>query len=333
MIFCRNADKTLTIFCEEKGFPAALASAAGGQLDEQLSEAKASLSKANASSKRLMWGIVLAVVLLLVSSYYALIYAGRAAVVALPVSVDEKIGEMAYGQIDKGGPKVEDADIDEPVQKLLERLKAANPDDPFNYKLDVIDSSTVNAFALPGGQMVILTGLLDAAETPEQIAGVIAHEMAHISKRHGLQGIARSVGLIVAIDLMIGDAGGLVVLGAEIAQFAAQNSYSREHEAEADYVGVELLYKASINPDSLAGFFRILEAETEDMPSIPEWMSTHPEHAARINAIQEQIKSLPQKTYTPAISEEDWKRLKAALAKRAGVTPTNEETSNGSDDQ
>ena len=333
MIFCRTADKSLTIFCEEKHFAAALAHAAGGQLDEQLQVAKQSLGKVNAASKRMMWGIILAVVLLLVTAYYALIYAGQAAVSALPISIDEQIGDMAYKQVDLGGPKVKDQDIVEPIQALLERLKQAKPDDPFNYKLDVIESDTVNAFALPGGQMVILTGLLDAADSPAQVAGVIAHEMAHISERHGLQGIARSVGFIVAIDLLIGDAGGLIVLGAEIAQFAAQNSYSREHEAEADFVGVERLYQASIDPASLAEFFKILEKETADMPDIPEWMSTHPEHAERIKAIKEQVRAFSPKTYTAAISDEDWRRLKAALAKRAGVETTIEESSDGRNDQ
>ena len=333
MVFCRNADKSLTIFCEEKPFAAALAHAAGGQLDEQLAAAKRDLNKSNASSRRMVVGICVAVLLLLVIAYYGIIYAGRAAVSALPVSVDEQIGELAYKQIDLGGPKVKDPAITEPLQALLKRLEAANPEDPFTYKLDVVESETVNAFALPGGQMVILTGLLRAADNPSQVAGVIAHEMAHITERHGIQGIARSVGLIVAVEILIGDAGGLVVLGAEIAHFAAQNSYSRDQEAEADFVGVERLYKAQIDPQSLAQFFTILEKETEAMPDIPEWMSTHPEHAARIKAINKQIASFKKKDYTPAISDADWQQLKAALDSASDANTNSKETSDGGDDQ
>lgn len=333
MIFCRTADKSLTIFCEEKKFAAALAEAAGGLLDEQLLTAKQSLRQSNASSRRLIIGLCVAILLLLVIAYYGIIYAGRAAVSALPVSVDEQIGDLAYKQIDLGGPKVDDPAINEPLQALLKRLEAADPEDPFTYQLDVIESETVNAFALPGGRMVLLTGLLRAADNPSQVAGVIAHEMAHITERHGIQGIARSVGLIVAVEILIGDAGGLVVLGAEIAHFAAENSYSRDQEAEADYVGVERLYKAGIDPQSLAQFFLILDNETKDMPDIPEWMSTHPEHAARIDAIEKQIASFQKKEYTPAISDEDWQRLKAALGASSDVKENNKETGDGGNDQ
>ena len=312
MVFCRSPDQSLTIFCEEKGFPEALRAAAGGLLDEHLSEARSESRAADRSSRNLMLGLSLGFVLLLVVGYFVILGLGRAALDAAPPSIDERIGQLAIEQMDLGGPVVDDPAVIEPLSALLDRLARVDPDDPFSYELTVIESSTTNAFALPGGQLAIYTGLLAKAETPEQVAGVLAHEIAHVTERHGMQGIARSIGLIVAVQFLLGDAGGLAAVATEFGRFAAENSYSRTQEAESDRIGVERLHAAGIDPGGLAAFFQLLESQHSGT-ALPAWFSTHPDHAARIAAIDKQVAELPTSDYAPAIPLADWAALRAAI--------------------
>ena len=162
-----------------------------------------------------------------------------------------------------------------------------------------MDSPEVNAFCLPGGKMVVYTGLLKKAKTAEQVAGVLSHEMAHAIKRHGLQRITESLGIVVAIELMIGDVGGLVAIGVELGKSAALTSYSRELETEADIVGVQLLHAAAIDPLELAGFFEMLKDEGNDLPAAMRWLSTHPEHEARIATVRGALAKLGAQQYRP----------------------------------
>ncbi|MDA3962651.1 MAG: M48 family metallopeptidase [Planctomycetota bacterium] len=333
MVFCRSLDQSLTIFCEQKGFAAALQQAAGGLLDEGLAQSKSELRGANARSRNLMFGLCLGCVVLLVAGYFALMAAGRAALAAAPPSIDEKIGELAIEQMDLKGSVVEDPAIVAPLEALVARLAATDPDDPFSYTLTVVDADITNAFALPGGQIAIYTGLLELADSPEQIAGVLGHEIAHVTERHGMHGIARSLGLVVAIQFLVGDAGGLVAVAAEFGRFAAENAYSRDQEADSDRLGVERLHAAGIDPRGLAGFFELLERETASDVDIPSWMSTHPDHAARIAAITTQAQRFSNQTYTPAIPTADWDALKAALSPTVTTPSPPEETSDGRDNR
>lgn len=336
MVFCRSPDEQLTIFCEDKRFAASLRDAAGGILDEQLAAARADKRRGDRRSRHLMLGLVVGFLLLLVGGYFAIVAAGRAAIRAAPPALDQRIGDLAMSQMDFGGPAVEDVTVIEPLDALVARLEAVDPDDPFDYRLTVVDAEQLNAFALPGGHMAIYTDLLATAETPEQIAGVLAHEIAHVRERHGVQGIARSLGLVVAIQVLVGDAGGLAALAAEFGRFAAQNAYSRDQEADSDRLAVERLHAAGIDPSGLAAFFLLLEADAAG-PGVPAWFSTHPDNTARIAAIREQVAALPPRDYTPAIPPAEWKALQAALgdntADESPASPPTEETSDGRDDR
>jgi predicted Zn-dependent protease len=179
------------------------------------------------------------------------------------------------------------------------------------FEIAVIDSPEVNAFCLPGGKMVIYTGLLKAARTPEEVAGVLSHEMAHATLRHGLQSVVRSAGVVIAAELLIGDAAGLVALGAELGQQAALTSYSREQETEADVEGVRMLHAAAIDPLSLAEFFEHLKEQGQDVPAAIAWISTHPQHDVRIASIRARVAELPPQQYRSL--EVNWDGLKQRL--------------------
>jgi predicted Zn-dependent protease len=168
-----------------------------------------------------------------------------------------------------------------------------------NFKVIVIESSEVNAFALPGGQMVVYTGLLKKAESGEQVAGVLAHEMSHATLRHGLQRVSQSLGIVAAIQFLIGDAGGLLALGSQAAQTSILTSYSRQSETEADLEGARMLHEAGLDPESISAFFDKLKKEDGDIPGVLVWVSSHPLHEQRIESIAKFKSTLAKKEYAP----------------------------------
>ncbi len=229
MVFCRNQDRTLTIFCEQKGFCDALTRESGGILLEALGQQLGCLR----AERRRGW-ILLAVCVaviggILVGGYHGFKVGVRAAVNALPVSVDETIGTLVIEQVDVG-ELVVDPVVVGAIEEIVARLSPHVVLGEVLFQVRVVDSPVVNAFALPGGYIVVYAGLISESDSAEQVAGVLGHEMAHVTLRHGLQRVAQSVGLIAAIQLFLGDTQGLVTLGAKILQTATLNSYSRTQE-------------------------------------------------------------------------------------------------------
>ncbi len=304
MVFCRTTDRKLTLFCEDVRFPAALDLESGGELAEQFSAVR-SLRRVEGIRWQ-MWLCMMAVlsVLCLIGGYYALIAIAKASIVAVPVSVDTKIGKLALESLELEATRVTDKVIVNAVQEMVSRLEPHSELKGLTFEVRVLDSPEVNAFCLPGGKMVVYTGLLKKAKTAEQVAGVLSHEMAHAIKRHGLQRITESLGVVVAIELLIGDVGGLVAIGVELGKSAALTSYSRELETEADIVGVQLLHAAAIDPLELAGFFEMLKDEGNDLPAAMRWLSTHPEHEARIATVRGALAKLGAQEYRPL--DIDW---------------------------
>ena len=103
------------------------------------------------------------------------------------------------------------------------------------------------------------------------------------------------VGLAVAVNLLLGDTQGLIAVGSELFQVASINSYSRDQEAAADAEAVRMLHAAGIDPLALTGFFETLHKEHGDLPGLASWISTHPQHQERIDAVRDQVAMLPKK--------------------------------------
>jgi len=304
MVFCRSRDRTLTIFCEEKEFATALLRADGGSLAFQLEQLRSIRRGENQRGRRITSLVVLASLVLLVAGYFGLIAAARGIVTALPMKVDKQIGDLVMKSMTLEGETVRDPDVTSAITTIVDQLKPHAKIADIDFRIKVIDAPILNAFALPGGQIVVYTELIRKSESPEHVAGVLAHEMAHVTMRHGLERVAESVGLVAAIQLVLGDVGGLAALGVEILEMAAINSYSRDHEAEADEEGVRMMHDAGINPTGLAGFFDLLKEEMGDLPDAMAWISTHPQHDQRISAIQTQVDGLEEKVYSPL--DLDW---------------------------
>lgn len=175
------------------------------------------------------------------------------------------------------------------------------------FKVVVVDWDVLNAFATPGEQIVMSRGLLAKANGPDEIAGVLGHEMGHGLEMHPETGIIRAVGLSAAIELMMGGSGG--TLG-NIGVLLAQLSYSREAEREADGHALKLLREASISPRGLAEFFdRVMRLEggpdADKKPGNFTILRSHPLTQERRKMVDDQ----PAYSAIPSLSVEDWEAL------------------------
>ncbi len=318
MVFCRNADRSVTIFCEDRKFPAALSYASSGILDAQLGE---SLRQRRGESRRgLMIGVasLLGIAVFLVAGYYGVRVGARAAVRALPISVDRQLGSAAFKSMDLGGPELTDPVVVGAMKNIVDRLAPHAAISEMQFDVHVVDSPQINAFCLPGGTMVIYTGLIENAENADQVAAVLGHEMAHATLRHGLERTSQSLGIWAAMTLLVGDTGGLIAAGADLFQMASVNSYSRGQENAADEEGVRMLHAAGIDPISLSRFFQVLEKEHGDLPGVLTWISTHPQHADRIANVDATVAALPDREYQPV--QVDWPNVQRRV-KENELTP------------
>ena len=236
--------------------------------------------------------------------------AGQAARV-IPISWEAALGDHALRQLETvlgvigDGPpgRCTQAEGVAALESLTERL-AAGDGSGYQYSVQVVDHPMVNAFAVPGGTVVLFRGLIDEARSPEVIAGILAHEFGHVTARHGTQALLRSISLAVLFDLLFEDptGGGLSGLGLAVSNL----SYSREAEREADGLALARLTQADIKASGLAEFFAGLKAGQGDTPPVFQLLSTHPSHAAR-QAFFEAARGRGG----PAMSDQAWRALKA----------------------
>lgn len=311
MWFCRSRDRETTIFSEATGFSDALRGAAQRELVERLEALEHAASEARERTFWLVSGVLVLLVFLSLAAVYVVRHAGSLVVRAVPISVDEKIGALAIEHMDLGGPVSKDKVLNDAVHSVFKRLHVAQRT-RYRFSLRVVESPQINAFALPGGPIVVYTGLLREAASAEQFAGVLAHEMGHVTRRHGMQRIAQSLGVVSLVQLVFGDVSGVMAVVVELLRVGAINSYSREQEREADLAAIERMRRARLDPDALAAFFRRLLDKDGESPGALAWFGTHPDLSQRIATVHNWTSHhIEQETAPIAI---DW----AEVQRRAG---------------
>ena len=178
-------------------------------------------------------------------------------------------------------------------QRVLQQSQAAQSPYPFDFSL-IDDPATINAFALPGGQIFVTTGLLKALDAESQLAGVLGHEIGHVVARHGAEHLAKQqlgAMLVNAIGVATSDDGRSGQQAAVIAQAVNQLvslNYSRQDELESDRLGFEFMTEADYNPEGILELMQIFES-AEAGGSPPEFLSTHPNPGNRITLLEETI--------------------------------------------
>ena len=265
----------------------------------------------------------------------------------IPTEGEETLGQNYFQALFKESLKESDPKMQKALDTISKRLLTAVPDQPYHFRIYVHPSKMVNAMALPGGTIIVFQGLINVTETPEELAGVLAHEFQHVLKRHSTRGIIRSeainlFGLIISgnsdsITSVILQAGGIL----EFLRF------SRTLESQADAEGMKMMLAAQVDPQGMVRMFESLEREQqrqmesrnkdkkkadpeekspekdseEDVPdgkrrageesSTPEWMkylSTHPAGEDRVEVLKKMAEASTAKP-RPLLPDFDWKSM------------------------
>ena len=216
----------------------------------------------------------------------------------------EKLGLQAEAEVYKQMPILPDSSPETKyVARLGKKLAAAIPKaDSWPYQFHVVAQKEINAFALPGGPIFVNVGTITAAADESQLAGVMAHEMAHIYMQHSIKQMKSSqtrqtiAGLLGAILGHVGGvAGTLGQLGVGVGSGMLSLRYSRGDEAQADEVGAIIMYKAGYDPVAMAQFFRTLEQKGGS--GGPSFLSDHPDPGDRVAAVRQEIRDWPSRRY------------------------------------
>lgn len=209
----------------------------------------------------------------------------------IPPSWEVELGNTLFAQF---RPQIlQDAPLKNQLDRVTERLVSHVPDLGYPIQFHLIEDPSLNAFAIPGGHIVVHSGLLKAVRRPEELAGVLSHEIAHLVHRHGFRKLIDSAGLFLLIQGLLGDSSGLLALLADSSEFLLKQKYSRDFELEADDSGFELLVAAQIHPQGLIDFFRTLQTEASTQPQLPTLLSTHPLTRERIERLEIKLATLP----------------------------------------
>ncbi len=252
---------------------------------------------------------VLLILFLIPFSYFVLIPAFSEKVAKrIPVSFEESLSKPYLAML---VPKESRCNGDKEYKKIeaiFNRLTATIPESEYDFKLYVVKSDIVNAFALPGGHIVLYSELLQHTDRPEQVAGVLAHEIQHVTNRHGTESLVKDYSLGLILSVITNDTKS-VEQTVGLAKYLGLMNYSRENETEADEGGMNMLRDAKIDSDGMVEFFEILDGQAGDVPDSLKYFSTHPQTGDRISRLKEisgGMEYKPEEIYT----QKEWVEIK-----------------------
>src|SRR6476646_3981829 len=214
---------------------------------------------------------------------------------------DVELGQQAAEEVRQQYPLLNDEAIHSYVARLGDQLVANIPEDlrqpAFRYTFEVVNLKEINAFALPGGPMFLNRGMLDAARTDGEVAGVMAHELSHVVLRHGTaqatKGQKFQMGAIagqVLGAIVGGRTGSVIAQGSQFGLGAYFLKFSREYEREADLMGAQIMSRAGYDPRQMANMFQTIQKQGGSQG--PEWLSDNPDPGNRYEAINREAEAL-----------------------------------------
>ena len=255
---------------------------------------------------------------------------------------EKLIGEKVYREVHRQMPTIQDAWLEDQFLQvfsgILSQTQLGQP-----IGLVIIKDPQINAFAVPGGLFALNTGLITSAKNLDEIAGVMAHEIAHVAQRHysRSQEAFKGQGLLALAGIIVGaaiasqadsDVGSAVMLGTQAALMDKQLSYSRNQEREADRIGMQFMYAAGYNPQSMADYFETMHRATSRVSFLPDFWLTHPLTTERMSEARLRANQLPQvrskiydldfdilKWYTQVVSNQATEIQLQALANQKNI--------------
>lgn len=277
---------------------------------KDISQAKKTLNKIFIATS-----IVIGLIIIFVGCLYLLkdkMVEGLASQV--PIEWEQQAGDKLFSALSLQYDFIKDDSLKNNFLKIAAPL--FNQIEKQGYKIDLyfVKDPTINAFALPGGKVVVQSGLIENAKSWEEIMGVLSHELAHVTKRHHVRGVIDNIGIFAILSATLGDVSGLAATFANLGGDLASLSNSRSFENEADEAGWNYLINAKMNPNGLISFFETLKKENEsELESTVNasidlsFLSTHPDTQNRIDHLKEKEKSLNQKFIPLPNDFEDFK--------------------------
>jgi beta-barrel assembly-enhancing protease len=301
-----------TLYLKDPALIRSFRSSAPPELKKDVEMTAAKVRKVR-SRQRTVWSILLAMLVgLVLFLWFGSDLLVDIAVDRIPVEWEKKVGESAYRDFLVQQAVLKEGLAVEAVNEITRRLTEKIADNPYKFEISIVKSEVVNAFALPGGYVVVFTGLLQKAESGEEVAGVLSHEVNHVLKRHGLERMVKQLGLVAIVTIILGDQQGLIGLMKQVGVELLTLKFGRAQETEADLTGLRLLHRAKIDPSGMITFFQRL-SEKED--GRVEWLSTHPMSAGRAALLKIEMAALPKSTPEPFTFQ--WKTIQESL----GVEP------------
>ncbi len=213
----------------------------------------------------------------------------------VPPSGEVELGALVFNQIKATTRLIQDDELDAMVDQLAGPLLATIPETGFTFDLHLAEDPTPNAFAIPGGNVVLHSGLVLEASSAEEVVGVLAHEIAHVTRRHSLRRIIDTAGVFVLFQMLFGDLTGVAAVLADGGMQLLTLEFSRDHELDADTTGFDYMVAAGADPRGMITFFDKLQAEqarlAEEAGGGVElgFLSTHPATEERIAALNRRL--------------------------------------------
>jgi hypothetical protein len=223
---------------------------------------------------------------------------GRA-VSLVPTAWESSLGRAAASGVLESTKVCGDPALTRAMGELGTRLVGGLGATPFKFTVRVLDSDEVNAFALPGGYLFVNRGLIEQADDSFEVAGVLAHEIEHAVLRHGMHNILREAGVMLLLSAVVGDVGAIEQFLLYNAASLTRMSFSREQESAADAAGLDLMYRAGLDPTGLSRFLAKLASKEGTMGGALSLLSTHPASAERVGELNAAIAARPAPVVTP----------------------------------
>ncbi len=246
---------------------------------------------------------VVSVVLMVLGYFYGIPAIANVVTPWIPIAWEESLGAAIFDHLATSESRCEDAGRQQVLDDMMTRLSGAAPKSPYKIRVVVVNNPMINALAAPGGYIIIFRGLIDAAGTPEELAGVLAHELQHVLKRHSTRLLLQhaSTGLLMAA--LVGDASGLASFGLDAARTLALLRYSRNYETEADEGGLSTLIAAGIDPGGMVSFFEAVRKAEGNESRYLTYLSSHPNTRGRIERLKQLITQTPAARTRPLPTE------------------------------
>jgi predicted Zn-dependent protease len=227
-------------------------------------------------------------------------------------SNEEKLGRKIIEYLKNTNETVDNDSVKKIIEQVKNRICIANKIDTNKITIYIFRNTEVNAFALPGNNMVVYTGIIQFSNKPEELAAVMAHEMAHIENKHLMKKLSKEIGIGVLAALASGNSGSGII--EEVVRVISSTAFDRDMEREADNTAVNYLAKSNIDPENLATLMLRLANKT-DVPENIEWISTHPKSKERASEILK-LRKTKKFTVKPLLNDSIWSECKQIIKEK-----------------